>query len=334
MSQQILSQDEVDALLQGIATDAPVAENDEGGDGEVRAYDLSSQERIIRGRMPAVEAVCERFARDLRLGLFNLVGRTTEIQISGTKVQKYSAFVRELVVPSNLNIVAVKPLRGSGLVVCEPNLLFGAIDALFGGGGKFHSRMEPRDYSATEMRVIRRILDIVMTEYRKAWASVYPIELEYQRSETQPQFAGIAMPGDMVLTSSFNVELGESSGGIHICIPYATFEPIRDVLYASMPGDSAGDRRWLNLLKTQIQDAEVEIVAELGTAPATVEQLLAFKPGDFIELDIKPLIEAHVNGVPVFECNYGTSNGHFAIKIDKPLTSPVAGWLGDAKHGR
>ena len=334
MSQQILSQDEVDALLQGIATDAPQPEADVGGDSDVRAYDLSSQERIVRGRMPAVEIVCERFARDLRLGLFNLLRRNTEVQIGGTKVQKYSAFLRELTVPSNFNVMAVKPLRGSGLVVCEPSLVFGAIDALFGGGGKFHTRIEGRDFSPTEMRVIMRILEIVTTEYRKAWAGIYPIELEYQRSETQPQFASIATPSEMVLTSSFTVELGDAAGAIHVCIPYATFEPIRDVLYSSLPGEAETDKRWLNLLKTQIQDAEVEVVAELGTAPATVEQLLALKPGDFIELDIEPLIEAKVNGVPVFECHYGTNNGHYAIKIDKPLTGPEAGWLGDAKHGR
>jgi flagellar motor switch protein FliM len=334
MSQQILSQDEVDALLQGIATDAPLPEADADGDNDVRAYDLSSQERIVRGRMPAVEIVCERFARDLRLGLFNLLRRNTEVQIGGTKVQKYSAFLRDLTVPSNFNIVAVKPLRGSGLVVCEPSLVFGAIDALFGGGGKFHTRIEGRDFSPTEMRVIMRILEIVTTEYRKAWAGIYPIELEYQRSETQPQFASIATPSEMVLTSSFNLELGEAAGAIHVCIPYATFEPIRDVLYSTLPGEAETDKRWLNLLKTQIKDAEVEMVAELGTAPATVEQLLALKPGDFIELDIEPLIEAKVNGVPVFECHYGTNNGHYAIKIDKPLTGPESGWLGDAKHGR
>jgi flagellar motor switch protein FliM len=333
MSQQILSQDEVDALLQGIATDAPAPDAELDGDSQVRAYDLSSQERIVRGRMPAVEIVCERFARDLRLGLHQMLRTHAEVAIGGTKVQKYSAFLRELTVPSNINVVAVKPLRGAGLVVCEPTLVFAAIDALF-GGGKYPTRIEGRDFSPTEMRVVMRILDVVMHEYRKAWAGIYPIEMEYQRSETQPQFANVATPSEMVLTSSFNIELGESSGAIHFCIPYATFEPIRDILYSSLPGEAETDKRWVNLLKTQIQDAVVEVVAELGTAPATVEQLLAFKPGDFIELDIEPLIEAKVNGVPVFECHYGTHNGHYAIKIDKSLSSPTEGWLGETTHGR
>jgi flagellar motor switch protein FliM len=333
MSQQILSQDEVDALLQGIASDGPSPDSELEGESQVRAYDLSSQERIVRGRMPAVEIVCERFARDLRLGLHKLVRTNAEVSIAGTKVQKYSAFLRELVVPCNFNVMAVKPLRGSGLVVCEPSLVFAAIDTLF-GGGKFQSRIEGREFSPTEMRVIMRLLELITGEYRRAWAGIYPIELEYQRSETQPQFANVATPGEMVLTSSFNVEIGEATGAIHFCIPYATFEPIRDVLYSTLAGEAEGDKRWVNLLKTQIQEAVVEVVAELGTAPATVEQLLAFKPGDFIELDIEPLIEAKVNGVPVFECHFGTNNGHYAIKIDKTLSSPGEGWLGENAHGR
>jgi flagellar motor switch protein FliM len=311
MSQQILSQDEVDALLQGITGESQSIETEEeqAADSNVRAYDLSSQERLVRGRMPALEIVNERFARDLRIGLFNLIRRNPEISIAGNKVQKYSAFLRDIVVPNNFNIVAIKPLRGSGLVVCDPALIFAAIDALFGGSGKFHTRIEGRDFS--------------------------PIELEYQRSEMQPQFANIATPSEMVLSSSFRLELGDVTGSIHVCIPYATFEPIRDLLYSSTQGDGGEpDRRWVNLLRSQIQDASVEMVAELGTAPATVEQLLAFKPGDFIELDIDPLIQAKVNGVPVFDCQYGMNNGRYAIRIEKLLTGASAGWLGDANHGR
>jgi flagellar motor switch protein FliM len=332
MSQQILSQDEVDALLQGITTDAPAPEAESASDSPVRAYDLSSQERIVRGRMPAVEIVCERFARNLRVGLYKLLRGTAEVSISGTRVQKYSAFLRDLVVPCNINVVAVKPLRGSGLIVCDTSLVFSTVDAMF-GGGKFLTRIEGREFSATEMCVIMRLLEIIMTEYRKAWTGVYPIELDYQRSETQPQFANVATPSEMVLTSSFNIDLGDSSGSIHFCIPYATFEPIRDVLY-SLPGEAETDKRWVNQLKTQIQDAVVEIVAELGTAPSTVEQLLSLKPGDFIELDIEPLVQAKVNGVPVLECHYGTHNGHYAIKIEKSLSSQNQGWLGENDHGR
>jgi flagellar motor switch protein FliM len=330
MNQQILSQDEVDALLQGITGESQKLEQEEVPAGGVRNYDLASQERIVRGRMPTMEIINERFARNLRIGLFNFARKSPEVSIGGIKVQKYSAFLRDIVVPTNFNIVSVRPLRGSGLIVCDPNVVFAVIDALFGGAGKFHTRIEGRDFSPTEQRIIARLVEVVTTEYRKAWTGIYPLELEYQRSEMQPQFANIATPGEIVVATSFTLEVGDTSGSIHFCIPYSTLEPIRDVLYSTVQGDSAEpDRRWVNLLKQQIQAAEVELVAELATAPATVEQLLSFKPGDFVELDLNPVIQAKVDGVPVCDCHYGTSNGHYAIKIDQLLTSSGTGWLGD-----
>lgn len=332
MNQQILSQDEVDALLQGITGESQKLEAEEEQVGGIREYNLASQERIVRGRMPTMEIINERFARNIRVGLFNFIRKSPEVAIGGIKVQKYSAFLREIVVPTNFNVVSVKPLRGSGLIVCDPTLVFAVIDSLFGGIGKFHARIEGRDFSATEQRVITRIVEVILAEYHKAWKGIYPLELEYQRSEMQPQFANIATPSEIVVSTSFTLEIGETSGTIYFCIPYSTLEPIRDVLYSTTVGDSSEpDRRWINLLKTQIQAAEVELVAELGTAPATVEQLLAFKPGDFIELDLNPMIETKVDGVPVFQCNYGTSNGRYALKIDKMLTGSQESWLG-AKH--
>lgn len=335
MSQQILSQDEVDALLQGITGESQKLETEAAPTGGVRDYDIASQERIVRGRMPTMEIVGERFARNIRIGLFNLIRRSPEVAIGGIKVQKFSAFLREVVVPTNFNIVSLKPLRGSGLIVCEPSLVFAVIDALFGGAGKFHTRIEGRDFSPTELRVILRLLEVVIAEYRKAWSGVYPLDFEYQRSEMQPQFASIATPNEIVVTSSFTLEIGDTAGALHFCLPYAALEPIRDVLYSAVQGDAnEPDRRWVTLLKHQIQAAEVELVAELGHAPATVEQLLALKPGDFIELDLEPLVEAKVDGVPVFACHYGTSNGKYAIRIDQLLTSPNVGWLGDHSHVR
>jgi flagellar motor switch protein FliM len=331
MNQQILSQDEVDALLQGITGESQKLEQEEVPQGAIRDYDLASQERIVRGRMPTMEIINERFARNIRIGLFNFIRKSPEVSIGGIKVQKYSAFLREIVVPTNFNIVSVRPLRGSGLIVCDPNLVFAVIDALFGGAGKFHTRIEGRDFSPTEQRVILRLVEVIISEYRKAWHGIYPLELEYQRSEMQPQFANIATPSEIVVATSFTLEIGDTSGSVHFCIPYSTLEPIRDVLYSTVQGDSSEpDRRWVNLLKTQIQSAEVELVAELAQAPATVEQLLAFKPGDFIELDLEQIIKAKVDGVPVFDCHYGTSNGKYAIKIDRMLTSSQASWLGDS----
>ncbi|HET6600199.1 MAG TPA: flagellar motor switch protein FliM [Burkholderiaceae bacterium] len=331
MNQQVLSQDEVDALLQGITGESQKLEQEAVEEGAIRNYDISSQERIVRGRMPTMEIINERFARNIRLGLFNLIRKSPEISIGAIKVQKYSAFLREIVVPTNFNIMSVRPLRGSGLIVCDPTLVFAVIDALFGGAGKYHTRIEGRDFSPTESRIITRLVDVITAEYAKAWRGVYPLELQYQRSEMQPQFANIATPSEIVVATSFTLEVGDTSGTIHFCIPYATLEPIRDVLYSTIQGDSnEPDRRWINLLTNQIQAAEVELVAELAQAPATVEQLLAFKPGDFIELDLRLSIQAKVVGVPVFDCHYGTSNGKYALKVDQLLTSSTQGWLGES----
>jgi flagellar motor switch protein FliM len=330
MTQQILSQDEVDALLQGITGESQKLEQDETPKEGIREYNLAQQERIVRGRMPTMEIINERFARNIRIGLFNLIRKSPEVSVGGIKVQKYSAFLRDIVVPTNFNIMAIKPLRGSGLIVCDPTLVFSVIDALFGGSGKFHTRIEGRDFSATEQRIIRRLVDVISEEYKRSWQGIYPVELDYQRSEMQPQFATVATPSEIVVCCSFTLEIGDTSGTIHICIPYATLEPIRDILFSSIQGDSAEpDRRWVTLLTQQIQSAEVTLVAELGHAPATVETLLALKPGDFIELDLEKIIQAKVDGVPVFDCYYGTSNGKYSLRIEKLLTAGNTGWLGD-----
>ena len=330
MNEHILSQDEVDALLQGITGESQKLEPESAGSvGGVRNYDLASQEKIVRGRMPTMESINERFARNIRLGLFAFLRKTPEVSIGVVKVQKFSAFLREIVVPTNFNIVSVRPLRGNGLIVCDPTLVLAVIDALFGGAGRYQTRIEGRDFSPTEQRVIQRLVELVTTEYRKAWQGVYPLDLEYQRSEMQPQFANIATPGEAVVSSSFTLEIGDAAGTIHFCIPYSTLEPIRDVLYSTMQGESSEpDHRWLTLMRAQIQAAQVELVAELGQAPATVEQLLSFKAGDFIELDLSPDIQAKVAGVPVLECHYGTSNGKYALKVDHLLTGSGTGWLG------
>ena len=329
MNQQILSQDEVDALLQGITGESQKLDAEEVQTTGTRDYDLANQERIVRGRMPTMEIVNERFARNIRIGLFGLIRKSPEVSIGGIKVQKFSAFLREIVVPTNFNLVSIKPLRGSGLIVCDPSLVFAVIDALFGGAGKFHTRIEGRDFSPTEQRVILRLVECITAEYKKAWVGIYPLELEYQRSEMQPQFANIATPSEIVVATSFTLEIGDTTGTINFCVPYAALEPIRDVLYSTMQGDaSEPDRRWVNLLKQQIQSAEVSLVAELAHARTTVEQLLSLKPGDFVGLEMAPLIQAKVDGVPVFDCRCGISNGKYAIKIDKLLTGANSGWLG------
>ena len=330
----VLTQQEVDALLQGISPDSDALEAEAAPAAGVRSYDISGQERIVRGRMPNLEIVHERFARNIRNGLFHLLRRSAEVSIGAIKVQKYSVFLREIPVPTNLNVVAIRPLHGNGLVVCDPSLVFATVDALFGGIGKFRTRIEGRDFSPTEQRVIRRLVDVVTTEYGRAWAGIYPIELSYLRSEMLPQFATIAMPSEVVVATSFDMEIGEMSGSVHICIPYSTLEPIRDVLSSTVQMENTeNDGRWVSMMRDQIQEASVELVVELANAPATVEQLLALAPGDFIELDLKRGVQAKVAGVPVVACHYGVSNGRYALKVDRLLPSSPLGWIGEP-HGQ
>jgi flagellar motor switch protein FliM len=325
MAQHALSQEEVDALLAGVTGEKDEAAAPEDDGTGVRTYDLSSQERIVRGRMPTLEIVNERFARNFRIGVFNFMRRNPEIAIGPVKVQKFSAFLRNVVVPTNINIMHVRPLRGSGLLICDPTLVFAVIDNLFGGSGHQQARVEGREFSATEQRIILRLVEVIAAEYAKAWSAIYPIELEYARSEMHTQFANIATPSEIVVTTTFEVELGDAGGAMHICIPYSTFEPIREILYSPLQGDNSGpDRRWVTLLTQQIQSATVELAAELAYSEASVGELMALKVGDFIELDREPTLTAKVDGVPVFECDYGTVGPHYGLRIREFLTQPAA----------
>lgn len=321
MSKEFLSQDEVDALLRGVTGESEDKNDDQDTSG-IRPYNIATQERIVRGRMPTLEIINERFSRLLRIGLFNFMRRTAEISVSPVRVVKYSEFIRNLAVPTNLNLVQAKPLRGTSLFIFDPNLVFLIIDNMFGGDGRFHTRVEGRDFTPTEQRIIQRMLNVVFEDYEKAWKPVYPIKFEYARSEMNTQFANIATPNEVVVTTTFNIELGASGGEFHICMPYAMIEPIRDLLYSSLQGDHLEvDKRWVRLLSKQIQSAEVELVANLGRKPVTLNQILKMKVGDIIALDIPETIVAEVDSVPVLECSYGVFNGQYALKVNKMLAS-------------
>jgi len=319
MSQDFLSQEEVDALLKGVTGEADEAPP-EAETGGVKNYDLGRQERIVRGRMPTLELVNERFARYFRIGLFNYMHRSTEISVGPIKVQKYSEFIRNLVVPTNLNLIQVKPLRGTGLIVFDPNLVFLVVDNMFGGDGRFHTRVEGRDFTATEQRIIQGMLGVVFEEYEKAWKPVYPLKFEYVRSEMNTQFANIATPSEVIVSVTFTVELSGNTAEMHLCLPYSMVEPIRDVLYSSMHSEQASsDKRWTGMLTKQLQTAEVEMVATLGSAQVTLRDIIDMKIGDIIPIIVDQNVSAAVNGVPVIECRYGIQNGQYALKIERFL---------------
>ncbi|MBK8384416.1 MAG: flagellar motor switch protein FliM [Candidatus Accumulibacter sp.] len=325
MSADFLSQDEVDALLKGVSGEADETEAVEDTDDGPRAYNLGTQERIVRGRMPTLELVNERFARYLRIGLFNYMHRTTEISVGSIRVQKYSEFTRNLVVPTNLNLVAARPLRGTALFVFDPSLVFLVVDNMFGGDGRFHTRVEGRDFTPTEQRIIQGLLKVVFTEYSRSWKSVYDLTFEYLRSEMNSQFANIATPSEIVVSTTFSLEFGGSSADMHICFPYSMLEPIRDLLYSAMQSDQlTTDRRWIIMLRKQLKNAEVEISAKLATTTVSLRQILTMKVGDIIPLDVPDKVVALVDDVPVMECHYGQQGGQYALKIDRFIASENA----------
>lgn len=319
MADDILSQEEVDALLRGVTGETEESSSDNGGEG-VRAYDIGRQERIVRGRMPTLEIINERFARNFRLGLFNLIRRTAEISVGPVTVIKYSEFVRNLIVPTNLNMIHMHPLRGTGLFVFDPNFVFLVVDNLFGGDGRYHMRVEGRDFTPTEQRIIKKLLEVTFEEMQKAWESIHPVKFEYVRSEMNTQFANIATPTEVVVVTTFNIELGAGGGDFHVCMPYSMIEPIRDMLTSTMQADRAeADERWVHQMSLQVQDAEVELVANLGRAAVTLRQILDLKQGDVISLDLPEAVVAQVDGIPLFRCQYGQKNGQLALKVDQVL---------------
>ncbi|ENO89538.1 flagellar motor switch protein FliM [Thauera linaloolentis] len=321
MSSDFLSQEEVDALLRGVTGESDEPEVEEQSTEGVRPYNLGTQERIVRGRMPTMELINERFARYLRIGFFNYVHRNTEVSVGTIKVQKYAEFVRNLVVPTNLNLVTAKPMRGTGLIVFDPNLVFLVVDNMFGGDGRFHTRVEGRDFTPTEQRIIQGMLDVVFAEYTKAWAPVFKLEFEYVRSEMNSQFANIATPSEIVIATTFSLEIGGAQAEMHVCFPYSMLEPIRDLLYSTMQSDHiTSDRRWIKLLSRQLRAADVELYCNLGTARVTLRDIVDMRVGDVIPLNVPEVLSAEIDGVPVFECRQGTKNGRYAIRVERILT--------------
>jgi flagellar motor switch protein FliM len=331
MANEFLSQDEVDSLLKGVV-DGPEAEApaDPGG---VKPYRLGTEERIVRGRMPTLEIINDRFARFLRIGMFNFMRRSPEISIVPARVVKYGDFVRNLVQPTSLNIVTVRPLRGNALFVFEPALVFMIIDNLFGGDGRFRARMDGREFTQTEQRIIHRLLQVVFDDYQRSWQPVHPLQFEYVRSEMHTQFAHIANPTEIVVVSSFNIEIGGNGGTFHICIPYSMLEPIRDLIYSTLQVDQAEpDRRWQHMLQKQVQAADVEIVANLASRTMRLGELLTMKVGDVLPIELPTRIQAKVDGVPVLECGYGELNARYALRVERLVRPENETIPGDA-HG-
>src|ERR1700744_6045374 len=272
--EEFMAQEEVEALLKGVTgeADAEAEQSDRSG---VRPYNIATQERIVRGRMPGLKIINNAFGRCFGAAFFNFFRRSAEISVGPVKALKYSEFTRNLPIPTNLNLVHVKPLRGTSLFVFDPNLVFFVVDNLFGGDGRFHTRVEGRDFTATEQRIISKLLNLVFEHYTTSWKSVRPLQFEFVRSEMHTQFANVATPNEVVVVTQFSIEFGTTGGTLHICMPYSMIEPIRDVLSSPIQGEALEvDRRWVRVLSQQVQAAEVELTADLAQVPVTFEQIL------------------------------------------------------------
>jgi len=320
---KILTQEEVDALLKGmsggeIETETDTVEDDSG----VTVYDLTNQDRIIRGRMPTLEIINDRFARLLRTNLSSALRKVLDVSAFSLDMIKFGEFMRALPVPTSLHIFKVDPLRGHGIMVIETKLVFNLVDNFFGGSGRSFIKIEGRDFTAIEHKLINKIIIMALEDLEKAWNPVHPLKLTYVRSETNPQFASVVAPTEVVIVIKFEVELEQTVGTLIICLPYSTIEPIRSKLYAGFQSDQLEvDHQWIHRFIDQVRQAPIEISVELGHTMISARNLLTLKKGDVIQLDqdIGEPIMAKVEGVPKYRGYPGLTKGNKAFQISKEI---------------
>ena len=317
-----LSQEEIDTLLHGV-DNGDVETSTDIGDGEATSYDLASQDRIIRGRMPTLDMVNERFTRYMRVSMFNMLRRQTELTAVGVKMVKFSEYVRGLFMPTNLNLINIRPLRGTGLFVMDPNLVFSTVDNFFGGDGRYHTRIEGREFTPTENRVIQMFLEIAFKDLSKAWKPVMDLDYVYINSEVNPQFANIVSPTEVVVVSTFKMEVEGGGGEFHVVMPYAMLEPVRELLDAGMQSDAAEvDQRWIKTLQEEMKEAPVEVETVLTSVRLSLGEILNLKEGDVIPVEIPDLVTMRAERTPIFRGVLGVSNGMNAVQYVEPIVRP------------
>lgn len=312
--QDLLSQDEIDALLHGV-DDGDIDTVDDVEPGDASNYDLTSQDRIVRGRMPTLEMVNERFARYTRISLFNLLRRTADVSVGGIQIQKFGEYVHTLYVPTSLNLVKLRPLRGSGLVVFDAKLVFKLVDNFFGGDGR-HAKIEGREFTPTEQRVISMVLEQAFVDLKEAWKSIMPIDFEYINSEVNPSMANIVSPSEVVVVSTFHIELDGGGGEMHITLPYSMIEPIRETLDSGMQSDiDEKDDRWIQALQDEILNATIDLNCIVAEKSISLRDILDLEVGDVIPIDMLDQLTMTANDVPVLHTKLGTSRGNLALQV-------------------
>lgn len=320
--QDLLSQDEIDALLHGVDEGA-IEEEEESPDG-CKSYDLATQDRIIRGRMPTLEMINERFARYTRISMFNLLRRTADVSVGGVQIIKFGEYVHSLYVPTSLNMVKIRPLRGTALIILDAKLVFKLVDNFFGGDGR-HAKIEGREFTPTELRVVQMVLSQAFIDMEEAWAAVMKASFEYVSSEVNPALANIVSPSEVVVVSSFHIELDGGGGELHLTIPYSMIEPIRDMLDSGVKSDvDDNDDRWAKSMTRDLMDVVVPINAKVVEKELSLREILQLQPGDIVPIEMPEIITMYANGVPTFESKLGVSNKNLALKIGKRIEREVA----------
>ena len=325
---QVLSQGEVDALLKGIS----------GGDIEsgmdimpdmdpdaVIPYDLTSQDRIIRGRMPTLEIIHDRFVRMFRLTLSSALRKVIDISVRSTELIKFGEFLKTLPVPSSLNLFRMNPLRGNAIMVLETRLVFNLIDIFFGGTGELEVKAEGRDFTAIEQKLVKRVVISSLEDLQTAWRPVFPIQITYSRSEINPQFVAIVPHSEVVVVATFDVEMGKAPMSLTLCIPYSMIEPIRSKLHAGFQSDqNEVDYVWINRFRENIKEAEVNVLVELGESEISVRDFLNLSVGSVITLqqESNEPLNVQVEGITKFRGYQGSYKGSLAIKISEVVYQP------------
>lgn len=320
----LLSQDEIDALLHGV-DDVDDEPPPKGVDEDTIEYDFSSQDRIVRGRMPTLEIVNERFARHMRVSLFNMMRRSAEVSINGIQMIKFGEYVHTLFVPTSLNMVRFRPLKGTGLITMEARLVFILVDNFFGGDGRYHAKIEGREFTPTERRIIQMLLKIIFEDYKEAWSPVMDVTFEYLDSEVNPAMANIVSPTEVVVISSFHIELDGGGGDFHVSLPYAMLEPIRELLDAGVQSDKEDtDFRWSKALRDEIMDVDVELSTHMLDLKVTLRDVMEMQPGDILPIDMPEHITVLIEDLPSFRAKLGRSREHLALQIMEKIPRPTS----------
>ncbi|WP_369601747.1 flagellar motor switch protein FliM [Hahella sp. SMD15-11] len=319
--QDLLSQDEIDALLHGV-DEGDIETEDTSDATGVKTYDLTSQDRIVRGRMPTLEMINERFARYTRISLFNLLRRNADVASGGVQILKFGEYVHTLYVPTSLNLVKMRPLRGTALFILDAKLVFKLVDNFFGGDGR-HAKIEGREFTPTEIRIVQMVLEQVFVDMKEAWNAVMKVDFEYINSEVNPAMANIVSPSEVVVVSTFHIELDGGGGDLQLALPYSMIEPIREVLDAGVQSDvDEVDERWIQSLQQDILDAQVPINATVAKRKIKLRDVAKLKAGDVIPVDLPETVVLTANGVPIYHARLGQMNGNLALKIERKFERP------------